>query len=213
VAEAQSLAKRIGLTRGKGALVCVLAVALVGVAYIQYGSSDDSVALVEADPATTPPPLPEIAAPAVPPEAAATAAAQPSVQAELPPEQSAVTAAFDETKWKSPEVTRVVAYDPFALPSAFPHPVRTADGGQVVGGDDGSDAETAAAKLAEAIESLQTELRALQERGVHVIIHGRDQYVAMIGDRTVHVGDEIGNGFIVTSIEADGVRVERKLSE
>ena len=133
-------------------------------------------------------------------------------QAELPIEQVAVTAAFDETKWKSPELTMVVAYDPFALPSAFPQPVRTAAGGQAVDGDDGSDAETAAAKLAEAIESLQTELRALQERGVHVIIRGRDQYVAMIGDRTVHVGDEI-NGFTVTAIEPDGVRVERKLSE
>ena len=142
---------------------------------------------------------------------AATAAAQPAAQAELPPEQIAVTAAFDETKWKSPEVTRVVAYDPFALPSAFPHPVRTADGGQVVDGDDGSDAETAAAKLAEAIESLQTELRALQERGVHVIIRGRDQYVAMIGDRTVHVGDEIER--IYRDIDRGGRRTCRKEAE
>jgi hypothetical protein len=31
----------------------------------------------------------------------------------------------------------------------------------------------------------------------------------VIGDRTIHVGDEI-NGFIVTAIEPDGVRVEGK---
>jgi hypothetical protein len=82
----------------------------------------------------------------------------------------------------------------------------------VAGSVDSTAAAAAAAKLAEAIERLQTELKALQERGVHVIIRGRDQYVAMIGDRTLHVGDEI-NGFTVTAIEPDGVRVERKLKE
>ena len=91
--------------------------------------------------------------------------------------------------------------------------MRTAAGTHSVDdGGDSSDPAEAAAKLAEAIESLQTELISLQERGVHVIIRGRDQYVAMIGDRTVHVGDEI-NGFTVTAIEPDGVRVERKLNE
>jgi hypothetical protein len=34
----------------------------------------------------------------------------------------------------------------------------------------------------------------------------------MIGDRTLHVGDEI-DGFTITAIEADGVRVERKIQE
>jgi hypothetical protein len=56
---------------------------------------------------------------------------------------------------------------------------------------------------------MQKQLEELQQRGVHVIVNLRDEYVAMIGDRTVHVGDEI-NGFIVTAIEPDGVRVERK---
>jgi hypothetical protein len=43
-----------------------------------------------------------------------------------------------------------------------------------------------------------------------VIVRERDQYAAMIGDRIVHVGDEI-NGFTVTVIDpASGVRVERK---
>jgi hypothetical protein len=196
-------------------------VVLVGVIYMQYGPSDEATVLVDAGPAeaivpaaqpvsqaipATPPPttdVPEATAPTAVPQQ------QNAVTAE------AVTAEFDESKWKSPELTMVVAYDPFALPSAFPQPVRTADGGQVVEGGEvsGADAEAAAAKLAEAIESLQSELRALQERGVHVIINGRDEYVAMIGDRTVHVGDEIDYGFRVTAIDADGVRVERKLDE
>ena len=35
--------------------------------------------------------------------------------------------------------------------------------------------------------------------------------MAMIGDRMLHVGDEI-NGFTVTEIDPKGVRVERKVS-
>jgi hypothetical protein len=66
--------------------------------------------------------------------------------------------------------------------------------------------------MAEAIESLRLELEQLQQRGVHVILRGRDEYVAMIGDRTIHVGDEI-SGFTVTAIEADHVRVERKVQK
>jgi hypothetical protein len=207
------LAQRVGLTRGKAATIGVLAVVLVGVVYIQYGSSDDRIAVLDAEPPAAPPPQPAAASPAVPVPAAA---AESSTAAAITDdeEQTAVTAQFEESKWKSPQLTMVVAYDPFALPSAFPQPVRTAAGSEAVEGGDGSaeNAETAAAKLAEAIESLQGELRALQERGVHVIIRGRDEYVAMIGDRTIRVGDEI-NGFVVTAIEADGVRVERKLAE
>jgi hypothetical protein len=68
-------------------------------------------------------------------------------------------------------------------------------------------------QLAEAIEQLRMELETLQQRGVQVILRHRDQYVAMIGDRTVHVGEEIDYGFVVTAIEPDGVRVERKIHE
>jgi hypothetical protein len=209
VAEPQTLAQRIGLTRGKGALVCVLGVALVGVVYVQYGRSGDSL---ETENEQTTAPLPPVAAQALPAQPAAAQATGAASTAAASAAPTTIAAQFDEENWTSPELAMVVAYDPFALPTAFPQPVRTASGSEAGDGGDDVDAEAAAAKLAEAIESLQSELRALQERGVHVIIRGRDQYVAMIGDRTVHVGDEI-NGFTVTAIEADGVRVERKLAE
>jgi hypothetical protein len=49
---------------------------------------------------------------------------------------------------------------------------------------------------------------------VHVIVGQKGQYVAMIGDRMVHVGDEIGNGFTVTEIDPkEGVSVDWKSSE
>jgi len=65
-------------------------------------------------------------------------------------------------------------------------------------------------ELATAIEQMRMQLEELQQRGVQVIVRGRDKYVAMIGDRMVHVGDVI-NGFTVTAIEPDGVRVERNV--
>jgi hypothetical protein len=66
--------------------------------------------------------------------------------------------------------------------------------------------------LVDEVAKLRDELEKLRQRGVGVIVRERDKFVAMIGDRTVHVGDEI-NGFTVTAIEPDGVRVERKVAE
>jgi hypothetical protein len=202
------------LTPAKGALIGVLAAALVGVVYFQYGSSDVEVVVPSGVNAEVPSPLPPVAAQALP--TSSTTAEPPEDTAQAAADAgpgTAITAQFDESKWKPPELARVVAYDPFALPAAFPQPVQTVAGAQSgVDSEGETDAATAAAKLAEAIESLQSELKALQERGVHVIIRGGNEYVAMIGDRTVRVGDEI-NGFKVTSIEPDGVRVERKLDE
>ncbi|HEY3391943.1 MAG TPA: hypothetical protein VGK58_04510, partial [Lacipirellulaceae bacterium] len=108
------------------------------------------------------------------------------------------------------DLSVVVAYDPFALPPAFPNsPASVASRsakGAAVEATEAGDAD----QLAEHLESLRMELEQLQQRGVQVIVRGRDQYVAMIGDRTIHVGDEI-SGFTVTAIEPDHVRVERKV--
>jgi hypothetical protein len=209
VAEHQSLSQRIGLTPGKGAVIGILAAALMAVLYMQFGNSADDSSLAVVDGTTD---AAVSAAPAALPPSAVATALIPVATAVKTRAATAVTASFDESKWKSPELARVVAYDPFAVPSAFPQPVRTALELQTLAEAEDSDAEQAAARMAAAVEGLQSELKSLQERGVHVIMRGqKDQYVAMIGDRTIHVGDEI-NGFIVTAIEPDGVRVERKLS-
>jgi hypothetical protein len=202
VGESPKFSKKIGLTGTKAVLVGVLAVVLAAVIYIQFGPSGDSEVT---------------AVPSTPPPAITTSSALPVSQATADVPEStaalAITAAFDQAKWKSPELATVVAYDPFALPPAFPQPPRPAGDGLLT--DDGEQssegASVAAAQLAQAVEELRMELAALQQRGVHVILRERNDYVAMIGDRTVRVGDEI-NGFTVTAIEPDGVRVERKLS-
>jgi hypothetical protein len=191
----------MGLTRGKAALIGVLAVVLVGVIYSRFGASEDDTASPVAETDRRRPaqqPLPPTASP----PAVADEPADGSVQ-------SAVTE-FDATQWQSPELTRVIAYDPFALPAAFPQPPRAVlDPKLAAEGGDDSAAALNAEQLADAIEQMQKKLEELQQRGVQVIVNLRDEYVAMIGDRAVQVGDEI-NGFIVTAIEPDGVRVEGK---
>ena len=204
MAEQQDVSKRIGLTRGKMVLIGILAVALLGVIYIQYGSdgTEDAVAGVDLTSETPSPPRSASPAPTSPTVAASQAAD--ALKASAP-------GSLNPTLWKTPDLTTIVEYDPFALPPAFPRPVQVADGGAGEGSG-ATDAATKASQLADTVAKLRTDLDELQQRGVRVIVKQHDQYVAMIGDRTIHVGDEI-NGFTVTAIEPDGVRVEKKVQE
>jgi hypothetical protein len=208
VANEQDLSKRIGLTPGKMVLIGVLAVTLMGVIYIHYGpdGTEEVVAAVEATIEAPPPPRrPRLAA-----APAKSAAAAPGAAGEPSRMTSQVLA---PERWKAPDLATIVQYDPFALPLAFPQPVQVRNAqGLTSEGIVAADAATRASQLADAVAKLHTELESLRQRGVSVIVKQHDQYVAMIGDRTIHVGDEI-NGFTVTAIEPDGVRVEKKVQE
>ena len=202
--ERQTWSRRIGLTRGKAAIVAVLAVTLVVVIYVKYGPSttaDFPVSLVARS---------RRGPKAVNRAAGASPQATQLLEAGAAP---FLSTPLDDSRWKSPELATVLAYDPFALPPGFPQPPQGP--GMAQGAQEAaiaSDADAAADQMAEAIESMQMELEELQQRGVQIILRGRDQYVAMIGDRTIHVGDEI-SGFTVTAIEPDHVRVERKVQK
>jgi hypothetical protein len=207
VDEPQTWSKRIGLTRGKAAIVGILAVTLLVLIYIQYGATeaaDVSAGVVES-PASRQAPKSD----RLPADASSAKRKQLEPAATRP-----LSVAVDHSRWKSPELAVVLAYDPFAPPPGFPQPPRSANIAHAA--SDGAtialDAEAAAEELAEAIEILRIELEQLQQRGVHVIVRGRNQYVAMIGDRTIHVGERIG-GFTVTAIEPDHVRVERTVQK
>jgi hypothetical protein len=197
VAETKTKLEEIGLTPGKAVLVGVLGVVLVGITYTKYVASDGS---------DVGPPLAESAdtnagLTVAPPTASAADSA-------LPAEDAQAMVELDQSKWAPPELAAVVSFDPFALPQAFPQPARAVFDPSLAA--EGTSAEAfQAQQLAEALEQMQRQLEELQQRGVHVIVDLRDERVAMIGDRTVRVGDEI-NGFIVTAIEPDGVCVERK---
>jgi hypothetical protein len=197
VAESPTALEKIGLTRGKAVLVGALAFVLLGVLYWQFAGSTTASS---SDPVGYTPPR-RVAVPRPP-------AAKPAPATAVAGERRRVAMAIDPAKWKSPELSSVVDYDPFALPEAFPQPVITAVGND---GDSLVAAATAdtAQQLAEEVERLRTQLQELKERGVQVIVRERDQYAAVIGDRMLHVGDEI-NGFTVTGIDPSGVHVERK---
>jgi hypothetical protein len=199
VAESKSALQQAGLTRGKAVLIAVLAVVLFGVVYLQYGRSGTGE-LYPPESASQP------RLPARTPQAAAVVEEQGEARLDV------AMAEFDEARWHPPELAEVIAYDPFALPPEFPQPPRAVLDPELAAGGDDSTAAFNAQQLTDAVEQMQQRLAELQQRGVHVIVNLRDEYVAMIGDRTIRVGDEI-NGFVVTAIEPDGVRVERKAVE
>jgi hypothetical protein len=206
VDEPQTWSKRIGLTRGKAVIVAVLAVTLMVVIYLKYspsGAAAISSRLIGFSGRR----------PAAKSDSDASAAAE-KAKAAASNAASLLSVEVDESRWKSPDLSVVLAYDPFALPPGFPQPQQgaAASSSAQSGTVSAEYADVAAEQLADAIETLRMELEQLQQRGVHVIVRGRDQYVAMIGERTIHVGDEIG-GFTVTAIEADHVRVERKVQK
>lgn len=190
-------------SRGKALLIGALSIVLVVVLYVQFGRRAGGSETVDAETASTPVPTPKL------PSADKAATAEPSPEPEA--EMRAALLEFDQARWKPPELSKVVAYDPFALPAGFPRPSPL--GGLAVAEADAATAEESSKQLAEALAELRMQLDELKERGVHVIVGQKDQYVAMIGDRKVHVGDEI-NGFTVIKIDPkEGVRVEWRGSQ
>jgi hypothetical protein len=189
----QVISRQIGLTRGKAILIATLSVVLLVVLYIQYGpSGEEYVAPAAAYRRTAASTASSGAAAPVPGVTTTSAGTKTAAQA---------STAINPAQWKAPDLSSVIAFDPFAVPESFPQSLQVA-----AAGDDGSgsgDAAVAAEQLTNAIEQLRLELQELQERGVHVILKQR---------RTVRVGDEI-NGFTVTAIEPDHVRVEWKVEK
>jgi hypothetical protein len=110
--------------------------------------------------------------------------------------------------WKPPDLASVIAYDPFALPARFPQP--SLRGSKPATTSENVKHDTDVANRA--LEQMQQQLDQMRQMGVQVILNGQDQYVALIGDQTIRVGDEI-NGFTVTEITPAGVRVERKIDK
>jgi hypothetical protein len=209
VADEKDLWKRIGLTPSKAVLIGVLAVTLVGVLYIQYWPDGAAEEVANVETTIEPPPPP----PRQPRKAVAASTADATVAAPAGERREMTSPTLQPERWEAPDVETIVGYDPFALPPSFPQSARVAGAqGLTSEGIIATDAATRASQLADAVARLQTELDSLRQRGVSVIVRERDKYVAMIGDRTVHVGDEI-NGFTVTAIEPDGVRVEKKVTE
>jgi len=191
--------KKTGVTPGKLALIGVLAVVLVGVLYLQFGGSNKKAS-----------------SSALPPTAAAESPA--SSQESIAAADAALVSATAKRKktgtlssWQSPELASVVQYDPFALPASFPQSRQIDDETALAqGAAQTLDASAQQAALQAERTKSQSELKGLRQQGVDVILKRESEFVAIVGDQEVHVGDQI-NGFTVIAIDADGVRVAKDL--
>lgn len=198
-----SWAKQAGVTPGKLALIAVLALVLGGVLYVQLAPQSSSSPL----PPQSHPAPPIADATRKPPFQDGATAAISTSQAPTPPRKKTGEVA----SWHSPELTPIVAYDPFALPAAFPKPAEIDAQAAIA---QSTTAEEVSAQQ-EALEAERTksegELAGLRQQGVAVVIKKKNEWYAIVGDQEVHVGDQI-NGFTVIAIDAGGVRVAKDLS-
>jgi hypothetical protein len=203
VAEQKTNNRQLGATPGKLALIGVLAVMLVAALYVQFAPSGEDVPEIGA---TSPAPAKQRPSASRP---AASEAEKGNAEAKS---QEWLIETVDRRQWKSPPLADVARYDPFALPAAFPQPVSSADigPGSPEDGVISADATMSEDLRAQTIADVEEKLAELKQRGVRVIIQGRNRAAAVIGDRTVHVGDVV-DGFTVKAIKAEGVVVERKL--
>jgi hypothetical protein len=184
------------VTTPKLILIGVLAVVLAGVLYLQFGRTG------AAKPAAT------AASRVRPKTAAGKPAASRATNNEPAKLQTVRRKNGNLSRWQPPDLATVVQYDPFALPAAFPQPSSTAASEAIAQSDAASAEELAKeqAALAETKKQMQSELDALRHQGVVVLVKGRNEFVAVIGDQEIRVGDEI-NGFRVVSIDSDGVQL------
>jgi len=217
VADANS-SKKGGLTRGKVILIGVLSVVLLIILYVQFGGRSEAPT---AGATRYRPPRPAVAVQPATPEVkpVTPAVAKPTPTAPTGKEKDTTTVSIiNETHWKAPPVATIVAYDPFALPASFPQPPKVAAGKKSADGKDLIAAAAAddAKRAADAVEQVHLQLQQLMEQGVNGVFSEGNQYVAVVGDRLLHVGDEI-DGFTVTAIDPDAapekvVHLERKES-
>jgi hypothetical protein len=206
--------KKLGVTPGKLVLIGVLSVVLVGVLYLQFGISAPAPAVATSPHrpvSAAPQAAPQAASQTATPQTAVTHAADTTQQTPSPP--ATTTKSELAGNWQSTDITKVVQHDPFALPASFPQRLKPG----AVDKQAQETAKTVDAKAeeearAEVLKEVKTQFEQLQKEGVQIVMQKHDKYVALVGDRTIHVGDVI-EGFTVVAIDAEGVRVARDLKQ
>lgn len=173
------LASKLGATPGKLVVVALLATGLVAVVLFQVGGSS-APADTRAEPsgvrATRPPAEPD--SPAAP-----TASPAPSEAPSAPLPR--IT--FEEAS----------AYDPFAPAPALAELVaaRAAELNRLEA--DGNQPDGRSRRIDQTVA-------ALRDTGVHMVLLGQDEELAIVGDRTVRVGDVMGE-LEVIAIHPEGI--------
>lgn len=191
---AQDILKKTGGTPAKLALVAVLAVSLLVVVTVQFGSGADENAA--AGDARQSPPVKQ---------KRTNAAKKLNTPAKTPSE----TNVRQPRVWPSVERDDVAAFNPFLLPESL---ALTA----VSEPSDDTAAQADAARRLEEARQRREQLRRrreavlsqLKSQGAHLVVMSDKGPIAVIGDRRLRVGDTI-DGFRVKDINANGVTLEQ----
>ena len=171
--------------------VGVLALIFVGVLIAQFGTAG-ATTVFHAAPGETPGTSGRPTAPTSQPRADSR---RKTSQAALP--------------WRDCALTKVVEFDPFAQPSSL---ALSADPGQPNRTGDSRAAEKSEKSDQKSDQNngeRERALTALRQGGVKLVVGTTKGFVAVVGSKTVHVGDEL-NGFRVREIKPDGIVLEDK---
>ena len=179
---------RLGASPGKLALIAVLAVILIAVIAVQFGSGSHATEGPERDPnsegrTSTPHPEPAGSDPARSPKSG-------KAQETAPP-------------WPTVDLSDVLEHDSFAASATFSSRRDSAAANRKPGPS--AREEELARRRAEQDQSLEE----LRQQGVKAVVGStRRGHAAIIGSQTVRPGDVL-DGFRVIAIDSDGVVLER----
>jgi hypothetical protein len=173
---------RIGATRGKLALIGLLAVVLAGVVIANFRGDANASAASLAPTAASEVAQPRPVAAATTPRRSPTARAA-SISSSAGAKHATPFGEFAaDANWPEYSLDELVSFDPFAAP-AWNAPAKAADGGEV--------AQAAS-------------LQQLQEAQNAIILVSGNERVARIGSQEYRVGDKVGP-YLITGISSAGI--------
>ncbi len=187
-----------GVSRGKLILIGALSLVLIAVVYWNYFRGDPQAVAASASDTST-------AAPRQRRTVSSRGGGNRGRSRVRPASDSATRVRLQKAAWPNYDLDDVAAYDPFALPSGFPAP-------QVAEIRPPNEVSQSTAQEEPSEEDIEMTLQTLQAEGVKAIIRSGDEFVAVIGEQTVRVGDKI-KGFRVVAIGNDGVTIEPEVPQ
>lgn len=190
----QNLLTKSGATPAKLALVAVLAVSLIVVLMVQFGSgADETVAAGDAKQSPS--------------------AKQNRTTATKPPAAPAKTASETGVRqrcvWPSIEPDEVAAFNPFVLPESLAATVPAEQVDEIAKqADEARLVEEERKRREQLRQRREAVLSELKGQGAHVVVMSDKGPIAIVGDRRLRVGDTI-EGLRVKDINASGVILEQ----
>ncbi len=199
----------LGATPGKLCLSVVLGIILIVVLYSELSKGGSA----NAQTTTVPPP-----AVARPPRSTATKTTNGQNPKLIPADVSQLQSPNDRDIWNAVALDSAFKHDPFAVPAAFlpppsenSAPIAQEPTSSVPRADNSlaldkqrEEREKQAAAEAKARDDA---MNALEKQGVSLVLRDGNEWIAVVGDITIRVGDQLG-AFRVVEILPDGVVIE-----